>query len=84
MIQLKSMDIFVIGTLSKDLTRGCPRTTGSAMRKEGCGTMSQFVEKKAGLLSVLGPITEKLYPYSIYLAKIQFLKQIALIVETAR
>ena len=77
LIQLKSMDIYVIGTLSEDLTRGCPLTTGSAMRKEGCDT-------KAGLLSVLGPITEELYPYLIFMVKIQFLKQIALILETAR
>ena len=27
------------------------------MRKEGCGTLSQFVEKKAGLLSVPGTRT---------------------------
>ena len=71
------MDIYAIGTLSEDLTRGCPLTTGSAMCKEGCDT-------KAGLLSVLGPITEELYPYLIFMVKIQFLKQIALILETAR
>ena len=53
LIQLKSMDIYVIGTLSEDLTRVCPLTTGSAMRKDGCGTMSRLVEKKATLLSVL-------------------------------
>ena len=58
LIQLKSMDIYVVGTLSEDLTRGCPFTTGSAMCKDGCGTVSQFVEKNVGLLSVLGPITE--------------------------
>ena len=84
LIQLKSMDIYVIGTLSEDLTIGCPLTTGSAMRKDRCGTISQFVKKKAGLLSVLGPITEELYPYSVFLIKIQFPKQIALMVETAR
>ena len=54
------------------------------MRKDGCGTMSRLVEKKAALLSVLGPITEELYPYSIFLVKIQFLKQIPLIVNLAR
>ena len=59
LIQPKSMDIYVIGTLSEDVTRVCPLTTGSAMRKDGCGTMSQFVEKKVGLLSVLGPITKE-------------------------
>ena len=84
LIQLKSMDIYVISTLRQDLTRGCPLTTESAMCKEGCGTMSQFVEKKVGLLSVLGTITEELYPYPTFLVKIQFLKQIALILETAR
>ena len=84
LILLKSMDIYVIGTLSEDVTRACPLTTGSAMRKDGCGTMSQFVEKKVGLLSALGPTTEESYPYSIFLVKIQFLKQIALIVDTAR
>ena len=84
LIQLKSMDIYVIGTLSEDLTRVCPLTTGSAMRKDECGTMSRLVEKKATLLSVLGPITEELYPYSIFLVKIQFLKQIPLIVNLAR
>ena len=84
LIQLKSMDICVISTLSKDVTRVCPLTTGSAMRKDGCGSMSQFVEKKAGLLSVLGPITEELYSYLTLLVKIQFLKQIALIIGTAR
>ena len=46
LIQRKSMDIYVIGTLSEDVTRVCPLTTGSAMRKDGCGTMSQFVERK--------------------------------------
>ena len=85
LIQLKSMDICVIDTLSQDVTRVCPLTTGSAVGKDGwCGTMSQLVERKAGLLFVLGPITEELYPYSIFLVKIQFLKQIALIVDTAR
>ena len=54
------------------------------MRKVGCGTMSRLVEKKAALLSVLGPITEELYPYSIFLVKIQFLKPILLIVNLAR
>ena len=83
LIQLKSMDIYAIGTLRQDLTRGCPLTTESAMRKEGYGTTS-LVEKKAGLLSVLGTITEELYPYPTFLVKIQFLKQIALILETAR
>ena len=83
LIQLKSMDIYVIGTLSEDLTRVCPLTTGSAVRKDGCGTMSRLVEKKATLLSVLGPITEELYPYSTFLVKIQFLKQIPLIVNLA-
>ena len=39
LFQLKSMNIYVIRTLSKDLTRGCPLTTGSAMRKDACGTM---------------------------------------------
>ena len=84
LIQLKSMDRYVVGTFSEDVTRVCPLTTGSAMRKDGCGTMSQFVEKKIGLLSVLGPITEELYPYLTFLVKIQFLEQIALIVDTAR
>ena len=84
LIQLKSMDRYVVGTFSEDVTRVCPLTTGSAMRKDGCGTMSQFVEKKVGLLSVLGPITEELYPYLTFLVKIQFLEQIALIVDTAR
>ena len=70
--QTKLMDIYAIGTLSEDLTRGCPLTTGSAMGKDGCGTMSQFVKKKAGLLSVLGSITEELNPYSIFLVKIHF------------
>ena len=84
LIQLKSMDIYAVGTFSEDVTRVCPLTTGSAMRKDGCGTMSQFVEKKVGLLSVLGPITEELYPYLTFLVKIQFLEQIALIVDTAR
>lgn len=84
LIQLKSMDIYALGTLSEDVTRVCPLTTGSAMRKDGCGTMSQFVEKKVGLLSVLGPITEELYPYLTFLVKIHFLEQIALIVDTAR
>ena len=46
LIQLKSMDIYVIGTLSKDVTRVCPLTTRSAMRKDGCGIMSQFMERK--------------------------------------
>ena len=77
LIQLKSMDIYVVGTLSEYVTRVCPLTTGS-------GTVSQFVEKKVGLLSVLGPITEELYPYSIFLVKIKFLKQIPLIVNLAR
>ena len=84
LIQLTPMVIYVVGTLSKDVTRVCPLTTGSAMRKDGCGTMSQFVEKKVGLLSILGPITEELYSYLIFLVKIQFLEQIALIVDTAR
>ena len=84
LIQLKSMDIYVVSTLSEDVTRICPLTTGPAMRKDGCGTMSQFVETKVGLLSVLGPITDELYPYLTFLVKIQFLQQIALIVDTAR
>ena len=84
LIQLKSMDIYIVGTFSEDVTRVCPLTTGFAMRKDGYGTMSQFVEKKFGLLSVLGPITEELYPYLTFLVKIQFLEQIALIVDTAR
>ena len=84
LIQLKSMDIYAVSTLSEDVTRVCPLTTGSAMRKDGCGSMSQFVEKKVGLLSVLGPITEELYPYLIFSVKIQFLEQIALIVDKAR
>ena len=40
LIQLKSMDIYVVCTLSEDVTRICPLTTGSAMRKDGCGTES--------------------------------------------
>ena len=83
LIQLKSMDMYVIGTLRQDLI-SCPLTTQSAMRKEGRGTMSQFVERKTGLLSVFRTITEELCPYLTFLIKIQFLKQIALIVETAR
>ena len=66
LIQLKSMDIYIVGTFSEDLTRVCPLTTGSTMRKNGCGTMNQFMEKKVGLLSVLGLITEELYPYSTF------------------
>ena len=84
LIQLKSFVIYVIGTLRQDLNRDCPLTTESAMRKEGCGTMIQFVEKKAELLSVLGTITKELYPYPTFLVKIQFLKQIALIEERVR
>lgn len=84
LIQLKSMDIYVVSTLSEDVTRACLLTTGSVMRKDGCDTMNQFVEKKAGLLSVLRPTTEESYPYSIFLVKIQFLKQVTLIVDTAR
>ena len=71
LIQLKSMDMCVIGTLRQALT-SCPLTTQSGMRKEGCGTMSQFVERKAGLLSVLRTITEELCPYPTFLIKIQF------------
>ena len=78
------MDIYVIGTLCEDVTRVCPLTTGSGMRKDECGTISQFVEKKAGLLSVLDPITKELFPYSTFLVNIKFLKQIALIVDTAK
>ena len=44
------MDIYAIGTLRQDRTRGCPLPTESAMRKEGRGTMCEFVEKKAGLV----------------------------------
>ena len=84
LIQLKSMDIYVVSTLSEDVSRVCPLTPGSAMRKDGCGTMSQFVETNVGLLSVLGPISKELYPYLTFLVKIQFLEQIALIVDTAR
>ena len=40
LIQLKSMDMYVSGTLSEDVTRTCPLTTGSVMHKEGYGTMS--------------------------------------------
>ena len=50
LIQQKSMDIYAIGTLRQDRTRGCPLPTKSAIRKEGCGTMCEFVEKKAGLV----------------------------------
>ena len=78
------MDIYVTGTLTQDPARGCPLTTECTMRKEGCGTLSQFVEKKSGLLSVPGTIPKELYPYPTFLVKIQFLKQIALIVERAR
>ena len=84
LIQRKSVDIYVVGTFSEDVTRVCPLATGSAIRKDGCGTMSQFAEKKVGLLSALGPITEELYPYLTFFVKIQFLEQITLIVDTAR
>ena len=50
LIQQKSMDIYVIGTLRQDRTRGYPLPTKSVIRKEGCGTMCEFVEKKAGLV----------------------------------
>ena len=50
LIQLKSMDIYAIGTLRQDRTRGCQLPTESAMRKEGRGTMCAFVEKKAELV----------------------------------
>lgn len=44
------MDIYDIGTLRQNRTRGCPLLTESAMRKEGRGTMCEYVEKKAGLV----------------------------------
>ena len=50
LIQLKSMDIFVIGPLHQNRTRDCPLPTESAMRKEGRGTVCEFLEKKAGLV----------------------------------
>ena len=50
LVQLKPIDIYAIGTLRQDRTRGCPLPTESAKRKEGRGAMCEFVEKNAGLV----------------------------------
>ena len=50
MIQPRQQGIFAVGTLKADRSRDCPLPTKSAMRKEGRGTMLEFVEKDHNLV----------------------------------
>ena len=49
MIHLRQKGIFAVGTLRSDRSRGCPIPTEQKMRKEGCGTICEFVEKDYNL-----------------------------------
>ena len=50
MIQLRHQGIFAVGTLRSDRSRGCPIPTEHKMRKEGCRTICEFVEKDHNLV----------------------------------
>ena len=50
MIQLRHQGIFAVGTLRSHGSRGCPIPAEWKMRKEGCGTICEFVEKDHNLV----------------------------------
>ena len=50
MIQLRHQGIFAVGTLRSDRSRGCPIPTKQKMKKEGRGTICEFVEEDHNLV----------------------------------